>query len=323
VSLVDRWNNESPASEAVKATTMKSSEKNARPNRVECLSAVLVSPMAERHRVNLLFRTNCESDVASYEIHRSITPGFTPGERTRIGRVDAGAIIKGSTAYGRAPIDRRVREYDHAMYQDDAVEPLTAYYYRVCAVDAAGQAGPFSDDAAVKIGKLDPLVALEKAVAAQSTYAPEYGKILAIDGSPDPFRAWISRPYGGGTKEKPLDVWWAIEFPGKKTLRIKGVKIVGDHREIIPLQKSLQVQLLQQGVWRTVAHVQDAKQKDILATWPQPLEAGGIRILVPAADLPRSERPDVDGIVRICELLLLLPSGRELSPTAIEDLRSR
>jgi hypothetical protein len=319
VTSVDRWNNESPASAAVKATTLKSSEKNALPNRVECLSAILVTPLGQHDNVNLLFRSNCESDVARYEIHRSSTPGFVPGENTRIGEVNADTIIKGSTAYGHTPIDRRLREFDHIMYQDIAVEAFSEYYYRVCAVDAAGQKGPFSDEAAVTTTGREPQTTLGRKIAAQSVYAPEYGRVLAIDGNPDPFHAWISKPYGGGTKERPRDVWWQMEFAGKPARQIKGVKIIGDHREIIPLQKNLQVQLLQAGVWKTVAEVRDAPQKDIVATWPQPLEAGGIRIVVPAADLPRSDRPEVDGIVRICELLLVLPDGRELSPAALED----
>jgi hypothetical protein len=313
ISWVDRWNNESPASAAVRATTLKSSEKNALPNRVERLSAILISPWGQHDHVNLLFRTNCESDVTRYEIHRSANPGVAPNETTRIGEVDADAIIKGSTAYGRTPIDRRTREYDHIMYQDNAVEAFSEYFYRVRAVDAAGQKGPFSDEATLTTKGREPQITLGRKITAQSVYAPEYGRVLAIDGNSDPYHAWISKPYGGGTKDKPLDVWWAIEFPEKKTLQIKGVKIIGDPREIIPMQKNLQVQLLRQGVWKTAAEIRDAKQKDILATWPEPLEAGGIRIFIPAADLPRSERTDIDGIVRICELLIVLPDGREAS----------
>ena len=278
VSAIDRWNNESPASAAVKATTLKSSEKNALPNRVERLSAILISPLGQHDHVNLLFRTNCESDVVRYEIHRCGTPGFVPGEKTRIGEVDANAIIKGSTAYGHTPIDRRLREFDHIMYQDNTVEAFSEYYYRVRAVDAVGQKGPFSEEAAVTTTGREPQISLGRKITAQSVYSPEYGRVLAIDGNPDPFHAWISKPYGGGTKEKPLDVWWQIESPGK-TWRIKGVRIIGDHREIIPLQKNLRVELCQAGVWKTVAEVHDATQKDILATWPQPLETSGIRIV--------------------------------------------
>jgi hypothetical protein len=312
VSWVDRWNNESPVSAAVKATTLKSSEKNSLPNRVERLSAILVSPLGQPDYVNLLFRTNCESDVVRYEVHRSTTPGFTPSNATRIGEVDADAVIKGSTAYGHTPIDRRPRDFDHIMYQDDTVEPCATYYYRVRAVDAAGQKGEFSEEASVRTPKLPPLIAAQKATSAQSVYSQEYRPGMALDGNPDPYRAWISKPYGGGTKEKPRDVWWAIQFPGHKTLRIKGVKLIGDHREIIPLQRNLQVQVLRDGRWQTAAEVRDTKQKDVLATWPAPIEAAGIRVFVPAADLPRSDRPDVDGIVRICELLLVLPDGREV-----------
>jgi hypothetical protein len=310
VSWLDRWNNESPASAAVMATTLKSSVQSAVPNRVERLSAIPVIPLGQREHVNLLFRTNCESDVVRYEIHRSTSAGFVPNETTRIGEVSADAIIKGSAAYGHTPIDRRAREYDHIMYQDDAVEPYTTYYYRVRAVDASGQKGPFSRAAAVNVE--DPFMALGRGITAQSLYAPEFGPVLAIDGSTDPCHAWISKPYGGGTKPNPRDVWWAIAFPAKKTIRIKGIKIVGDHRDVIPLQKNLKVQVLQNGSWKTVAQVRDASQKDILATWPEPLDAAGIRIVIPAADLPRSDRPEVDGIVRICELLLVLPDGRDV-----------
>ena len=298
---------------AIKAITLKSSEENAPPHRVERLSAILISPPLQQQYVNLLFRTNCESDVVRYEIHRSSTAGFTPSENSLLGEVDANAIVKGSTAYGHTPIDRRLKEYDHIMYQDDTVEPKSAYCYRVRAVNASGRKGPFSEEAQVNTKDDEPLIALGRRIAAQSVYAPEYGKVLAIDGNTDPYRAWISKPYGGGTKDSPCDVWWAIEFPGKKTLKIKGVKIIGDHREVIPLQKNLQVQLLRQGVWETTAEIRDAKDKDILAAWHAPLEAGGIRIFVPAADLPRSESADRDGIVRICELLLVLPDGREVT----------
>ena len=44
---------------------------------------------------------------------------------------------------------------------------------------------------------------------------------------------------------------------------------------------------------------------------PQVVAVERLRVFVPAADLPHSDRPDVDGIVRICELLLILPDGQE------------
>jgi hypothetical protein len=145
VAAVDRWNNEGPASPAVAATTLKSSEQNLPPRPVECLRAVLVSPLSRWNAVNLLWRTNCESDVRHYEVHRSTTAGFLPHDGTRIAVVDADAVLAGGREYGQTPIAYRLREFDHQMLLDQDVQPATTYFYRVAAVDTAGQKGPFSD----------------------------------------------------------------------------------------------------------------------------------------------------------------------------------
>ena len=240
--------------------------------------------------------------------------GFEPSSATRIAVVDGRSVLKGGRDYGQTPIDYRLDDFDHQMYLDTAVEPTTTYYYRVCAVDAAGQKGPFSREVQATTKAADPLAVLAKGITAQSVYAPEFAAELAIDGSPDPFFAWISKPYGGGTKEKPNDVWWAFQFPANRRLSLVGVKIIGDHREGIPLQKNLQVQARLEGSWKTIGRAIGASQKDLVVKWPQPVETDAIRVFVPAADLPHSPRADVDGIVRICELLFLLPDGREAAP---------
>ena len=153
VAAVDRWNNEGPLSTAVAATTLKSGQGRRTPLRVECLRAVSVSPLAPFRFVNLLFRTNCEPDVVRYEVFRSTQPGFTPDGSKLIGTVEADAVIKGSTEYGHTPVDYRVREFDHAMYEDDSAVPDGTYYYRVRAVDRAGRKGPASLEAQVRIGR--------------------------------------------------------------------------------------------------------------------------------------------------------------------------
>jgi hypothetical protein len=283
------------------------------PLEVQGLSAVLVSPISRFNAVNLLWRTNCESDVRAYEVHRSNDVQFKPSAATRIAVVDAQSILKGGAEYGQTPIEYRLAEFDHQMYLDTAVEPLKTYHYCVCAVDTAGQKGPYSSADPVTTKAADPLTALAKGITAQSVLSPQYGVEHAIDGSPDPFFAWISQPYGGGTKEKLQDVWWAFEFPAKKRLLLSGVKIIGDHREGIPLQKGLQVQARVGGQWKTVGRIEGATQKDLLIRWPQPVETDAIRVFVPAADIPRSA-DFTDGYVRICELLFLLPDGREAAP---------
>jgi hypothetical protein len=49
----------------------------------------------------------------------------------------------------------------------------------------------------------------------------------------------------------------------------------------------------------------------VMVDFARAVTTDGLRIFVPAADLPRSQRADVDGIVRLCEVLLILPDGRE------------
>jgi F5/8 type C domain len=177
-------------------------------------------------------------------------------------------------------------------------------------VDTAGQKGPFSDEVQVTTKGPDPLAALARGITAQSVYAPEYGVELAVDGSPDPNAAWISRPYGGGTKQKPLDTWWQVEFV-QKPLVIRGVKIVGDERPGMPRQENLQVQVRKGGAWSTVGTLRNARGNTVRVDFPQAVSGDALRVFVPAADLPRSTAPSMDGIVRICELLLVLPDGSE------------
>jgi hypothetical protein len=219
VAAVNRWNNQGAASPPVAITTLKVTDKNMAPLSVACLRAVLVSPLSRFNVVNLLWRTSCESDVRKYEIHRSLTADFTPAGSTCIGLADADAPISGSQAYGHVSVEYRMRDYDHMMYIDEGVQPTTTYYYRVCAVDAAGAKGAYSDEVSVTTKAPDPLALLSPGISAQSVYAPEFGVELATN---------------------------------------------------------------------------------------------SLRIFVPASDLPRSDNLPLDGIVRICELLIITPEGKEL-----------
>jgi hypothetical protein len=73
------------------------------------------------------------------------------------------------------------------------------------AVDAAEQKGAFSEEISIRT-KVSRIPKDWKAEA-QSVYAPEYAPEVVLDGDSDPFQSWISKPYGGETKDKPLDVW--------------------------------------------------------------------------------------------------------------------
>ena len=205
------------------------------------------------------------------------------------------------------------------MYQDDTVEAFSEYYYRVRAVDAAGQKGPFSDEAAITTTGHEPLDYPGPEDHRPIGLSPEYGRVLAIDGNPDPYHAWISKPYGGGTKDKPLDVWWQIEFPDKKDAADQGRQ---DHRRPSGDHSAAEES---SGAIVPAGRLENCRRGPGCparkTSWPRGRSRSrpsGIRIVVPAADLPRSERPEVDGIVRICELLLVLPDGREVSPAAVK-----
>ena len=136
--------------------------------------------------------------------------------------VDTRSILKGGTAYGQSPIDYRLDEFDHQMYFDNTVEPSTTYCYRVCAVDAGGGKGPFSREVQATTKAPDPLAILAKGITAQSVYAPQYGVEQAIDGSTDPNLAWISKPYGGGTKESPQRRLVGLPVSRRKKARLGG-----------------------------------------------------------------------------------------------------
>jgi len=307
---VDRWNNQGSPSEVVSTATLTSVQSNLPPMAVEGLRAILVSPLARFNFVNLLFRTACESDVVDYEIHRSTQRGFALTRATLIGRVASAEIIPGSAIYGHTAIDYRVRDFDHAMFADTNVAPDVTYFYRVRAVDAAAQVGPASAEAMARTRMVlpNPLK-----VSASSVYAPEYGAEAAVDGDPDPLAAWVAKPFGGGTREAPADTWWEVEFPRRITL--SGVTVVGDARPEIPLQRRMRIEYREGSQWRVAAEVNDATERTLRLRWPTPIQTDALRLFVPAADLPKSARSDIpDGVVRVCELMLVLPDGREVAP---------
>ena len=309
VSAVDRWNNEGPLSSAISATTMKSSEKDMAPLRVECLRSVLVSSLSKFNFVNLLFRTACEHDVTHYEIHRATVPGFSADDHTLVGKVNSQDVPPRSGGYGETQIRYMNSDYDHLMFPDDTVQPATTYFYKVRAVDAAGQKGPFSMETSVRTK--DPATATPSEVkaSASSVYASQYAPENAIDGEPDPYTAWISASWGGGSREQPGDTWLVIQLPRK--LKLKGTVYYGDQRGEIPVLPSFQIQVRQDQQWTTAANVTAATAKVVTNTWPQVIETDALRFFVAGKDLPAND--PAGGVVRVCELSVLLPDGTEAS----------
>ncbi|MCX6872579.1 MAG: hypothetical protein NTW21_02050 [Verrucomicrobia bacterium] len=150
VVAVDRVNHRIGNGSVVEVTTLASGEKNLPPVAVGGVRPILVSPITHDNTVNLLFRTSCEPDVTQYEVHRSTASGFVAGTNTLVGVVKSDDVPPRSGGYGESPIQYKNKDYDHAMCEDKSVEPDTQYYYKVCAVDAAGQNGACSGEVSIR-----------------------------------------------------------------------------------------------------------------------------------------------------------------------------
>jgi len=143
-------------SDEISVTTLTSSKKNLEPSEVVGLVATLVSPVTEHNYVGLYFYTSVEEDVNQYNLYRSKETGFTPDAGNRIAEMDVTEEILHKTPHGFGEATRMLKAYNRQIFVDEEVEPYTTYYYRVAAVDDAGQEGKFSREVSVttRIGSL-------------------------------------------------------------------------------------------------------------------------------------------------------------------------
>jgi hypothetical protein len=146
VEAVGRFNNRSTPSAGAGVKSRLASEKNSVPGKVLGLAATSVSPITSYHYLCLLFYTNNESDVTRYRIYRSERPGFRPDVISLLDEIDATQRFQHITPHGYATVTRELRDYTMMVYPDESARPNRKYYYRVCAVDEAGQAGEPSDE---------------------------------------------------------------------------------------------------------------------------------------------------------------------------------
>ena len=141
-----------------------------------------------------------------------------------------------------------------------------------------------------------------KAVA-QSLYSPRYHGGLVLDGVADWEHGWVSRPYGGGTRERPRDVWLRVEFQRERT--VEAVRVSGDPRRVVAWQEKYQVQVPDGKGWRTVATAVSKRREPFVIRLEEPVRTRGLRLYFPAADLAKSADRGQDGIVRIDEAAFL------------------
>jgi hypothetical protein len=146
IQAVGSLNTQSSPGPAVAVKTLSSETKNSLPNKVVGLAATSVSPITSFNYVCLFFSTNCESDVTKYRIYRGESPGFRPDDAHVLYTVDARDTYVHVTPHAYATVTRALRDYTVIVYPDESAKPNRRYYYRVCAVDEAGQAGELSDE---------------------------------------------------------------------------------------------------------------------------------------------------------------------------------
>ena len=74
----------------------------------------------------------------------------SPTQENLLTTLDARQIFRHITPHEFKTVDRQLREYDRQVVADETAAHGTTYYYRVCAVDEAGQRGEFSEESSVK-----------------------------------------------------------------------------------------------------------------------------------------------------------------------------
>lgn len=143
---VSSGNIRGPASMVIRSSTLPSALKDLPPGKVEGFHVVHVSPITNDNYLCLFFYSRIESDVERYLIFRSRKQGFIPAEKDLIGQINASQVILHTTPHGFNTAKRKMSDFIQQMYADESVEPNVEYYYRVCAVDRAGNRGEFSDE---------------------------------------------------------------------------------------------------------------------------------------------------------------------------------
>lgn len=136
----------------------------------------------------------------------------------------------------------------------------------------------------------------------QSDWAKSYGADMAIDNSKS--SQWVSKPYGGETEANPSDIWLGVNLESRA--KIRGVKVFGDEREMMPIIKDFEILIKRDGelieIDNLVIKADSIVKNSYEVDFGEDISADGVMILFDKDNLPKSDLPDQDGVVRICEL---------------------
>ncbi len=126
----------------------------------------------------------------------------------------------------------------------------------------------------------------------------------AIDGVGSIWTSWICKPFGGGTKDAPLDAWLAVNF-GKDKLTLKGVKIAS----LGAGEAHVLVQIPDGKNWKTIGEYKGKGDTSPVIPFAEPLAIEEIRFLTPAAVAAAAP----GGVVRHTQIIGILPDGKEIT----------
>ena len=184
--------------------------------------------------------------------------------------------------------------------------------------------GPFvlENDALVKVAAYDrtsgnllfkkmSFIVCPRAVA-QTSINDAWNAPMAFDNNKEIGSQWQCMQYGGGSKNAPQDTWLGYILPEK--LKICGVEIIGDDRDIMPVQENYRIYTRLDGKMSLAGELRTqgvnlGKKNHNRIIFDHEFEADGIMLSVLSDELPKSDLADQDGIVRVVEFKLIMPDG--------------
>lgn len=229
-----------------------------------------------------------------------------------------------------APIRLLSKSIDYKRFEDfkpkviisiDCTEPDCELYYSTENPTVINGAKKYNGEiditnntiinvAGYKAGEKEPLfryrrLKIVNQSLSQSNYGSSYNETMAIDGAKG--SQWVSKQYGGQSKENPADVWLGVNLA--KDTKFKGLKILGDEREMMPIQNNYRIYIRNNGVLTEIedfALVPDLKVKNSYTlNFKEEVSADGILVYFDKDKLPKSALTEQDGLVRINELTLI------------------
>jgi len=138
----------------------------------------------------------------------------------------------------------------------------------------------------------------------QSDYNDYFNSLKATDGSY--YSGWVSKKYGGGTKEHPKDIWLGFNLD-EETI-VGGMTLIADRGEIFPIHDKFRL-YARNGEGLNEIDFVTTPDKEIRntfhVTFREPISTDGIMILFEKESLPTIGNAEQDGMVRLNEVILL------------------